>query len=196
MAYTDSDWRFSLEWTESQSGFDYTAATTGAVVAVGGSAEDVAAAIHLSIVDDNPFDPVITDATIARIHVFNLATSEEGDYINAGSLTDIGGATSGDFEPAYSAVITWRTAHPGRRGRGRWYLPFCPESEITYGLFSGVLVEATNEHIAAMLSTWESNGTPLAVNSGTDEELYLVTSGQMQAKAGIQRRRQERTLRS
>ena len=105
------------------------------------------------------------------------------------------GSLTGQPLPARtSACINWRTATPGRRGRGRTFLP--PASEGTSagnGPESGYISTAGN-FINAMITTMAASGLEFAawefqVWSELDAVARVVTNGSLRASWSSQRDR-------
>jgi hypothetical protein len=122
-----------------------------------------------------------------------------------------GSNTAGEYSPASSFVVSFKTGTRGRRARGRIYLPFPLESQIASGVSSGAVsgaqtawdnfraamntatapqVIATYGH--SLHKTKTSGGgytmTPVTWTATS----YLVTSTTVESVLGTQRRRQSR----
>lgn len=105
------------------------------------------------------------------------------------------GIVGGDELPSYAAaVIQKRTSTAGKEGRGRWYVPFVPETMTDEGL----LTEAAEESYQLLGEAYKTNYTIGGVTyecshwSGKLEVMLLITSVNAQAILGTQRRRRLR----
>lgn len=122
-----------------------------------------------------------------------------------------GVGTPGDYSPATAVVLSLRTAKRGRRYRGRLFLPFPTETNMTSGAYAAVIAtqqSAWNTFRTAMTTaTWPmhvaSYGhslhrtknpgggytlTPVTWTPGSE----LVTAATIESAFGTMRRRQSR----
>jgi hypothetical protein len=78
------------------------------------------------------------NVTLESVHgkIVGPALGAEDEW-TPGAGDVIAGAASGDSEPSFvSAVVSLRTAHPGRTGRGRIYFGGVPEGSTTGSLLN------------------------------------------------------------
>jgi hypothetical protein len=102
------------------------------------------------------------------------------------------GNVSGDWVPQVAAVVSLRTAKRGRSYRGRVYIPFIGEAQISNGSLSSGYVADLLDAWTAFQTALETSDFYLAVASYKLAEATRVTNVIVEAAMGTQRRRQER----
>lgn len=111
------------------------------------------------------------------------------------------GGAAAEFSPASAPVISLRTAARGQWARGRIFLPFTSETQITGGAIIGATVTAMQTAWDAFRTGMASGSVPLAVISLADHpelnpphtpSARLVISTSVEAALGTQRKRQGR----
>lgn len=112
-----------------------------------------------------------------------------------GGLSYVGAATGDALPPQVSGVISWRTPTPGRRGRGRTYLPPTAEGNSnSSGVVSGAYIDAMDNFAEEMFG-FNTNPGPdggvyvFTVVSEADQSYHPVTSWVSRNKWGTQRGR-------
>jgi len=118
-----------------------------------------------------------------------------------GSGAPFTGGSAVDFAPAVSAIIKVQTAHRGRANRGRVFLPFVSESQMT----NGALISADPPLVSTAWNQWQTGieaNTPIAfafgvasydrLHAGAGAHFNQAVTIACEPVLGTQRRRQGR----
>ncbi len=103
-----------------------------------------------------------------------------------------GSGGSGDMIPQVANIVKLVSARRGRSYRGRVYLPFALEGQVSNGNFGGSALTALNTAWVAFRTAMSSAGFPLVVASyvhATAEDVIAVLA---EAPSATQRRRMRR----
>lgn len=129
-----------------------------------------AEALHVNLASVNWF----LERYVVRILPENLITYEKSIG------TEYGGGTGDGLPPQTAGVVSIRSAHPGRRGRGRIYLPSTSEANnssegLAIGAYLDGIVAWAEEAVYIGDGVTTANYT-LGVWSVADQEFYEVQS--------------------
>jgi hypothetical protein len=144
--------------------------------------------------DNSIFEFMYTGYTVNEVTLTPL------DGETAGQAFPLGGTMSGNATggllPNVAAVMSFRTAQRGPRGRGRIYLGPCGEADISDGLLdSGKRTDVINAWVEFNVAlSGSSAAAQLAVASYTHSDANSVTSFTMRTQAGTMRKRQDQLL--
>jgi len=124
-----------------------------------------------------------------RIRDMSSSAGEEGEFVIPSGTT----GTIGEDTVPYNAtsVLSWRSSHVGRSGRGRWYFCGIPENQVSGNIVSAgyqVLLAA----VAAAITGYSGTvAVPVdsVVASKTDGVLYTIVGTIIDLFVDSQRRR-------
>lgn len=160
--------------------------------APGAAIEDIATALDLAFGDgsspSNMFYSMPTAFTATSVSITKLdGTSPAIDF----SIDTISGSRTGDWMPAVAAVVSFKTAQKGARGRGRMYIgPLAEISQNTGVLTSGdqttMLVGWDN-----FLDSLQAADKPFTIASYQHADHHELTSHRVDNLVGTMRRRQD-----
>jgi hypothetical protein len=95
----------------------------------------------LAVVKTGPGDaalgPISGHAAVREITVSNMFDEADAAVSSSGLTEWTGGGGTGDYSIGQSAIVKLHTAHAGRSGRGRIFLPFLTEAAVTKGRIVG-----------------------------------------------------------
>lgn len=106
--------------------------------------------------------------------------------------TELQGGTGGERIPASAAVMSFKTAQRGARGRGRMYIGPLSESSQNAGALEGTKKGPMLDGWQAIVDSLDGADTPLGVASYRHRDFHAVTSIRIDDFCGTQRRRQDR----
>ena len=159
--------------------------------AFAGDPADLAASIITNIGASDLQSLVATGTSISSILV-KYGPNETGPMAEVVASIACNGGVGGE-SPAAAALVKKNTAHGGRRGRGRFYLPDVPSSAFGVGgLCSGAYQASANDIVNDFLDKMTTDGLGMVVLHGPDhatETPYLVTSLFFDPRIATQRRR-------
>jgi len=136
------------------------------------------------------------DSTVTLVEsIVRLGTDGGEDLVGNATGSTVGGLTGGAPPPNVAVLAHKRTARGGRRGRGRWYLPWYMSANDVGE--DGVIIEAKRALKQSALNAFTNNlstgGNPLVVlhNPGISSPGApdVVTSIVVSNVVGTQRRR-------
>lgn len=144
-------------------------------------------------VDSNMWSPVADTASVTSVDIIKLDGTTPQHTFTSLTAANWDGGIGGTAVPAVAGLVSLRTSQRGPRGRGRVYLPFVSESEITSGFWT------SGAHRAACEAAWEQFITDM---SAADWDLQVasyvhgttetVTNINVPSAFATQRRRQRR----
>lgn len=138
-----------------------------------------------------------SDTTLSYVRLYAYSTTGTksttiGEYLPATPVPGTSGSAT-ILPLQVAAVVTLRTAQPGRRGRGRMYLPFnvpggAPGGQGNLGTFQSI-TNALKKTINDMQATTEWTGGRMIVVSQTGTTSADVLKLTMDTRFDVQRRR-------
>lgn len=147
-------------------------------------------------IDDCYGDVLPASWHIQTIYVQLSTSGLAFDGVSSASPTT-GSVTDSDYLPCHNAVIIQkRTAHPGKSGRGRWYITGIPEAFATGDVVSNSAVneyDAVREELTATRVAAGVTCTPCH-HSAKENALYPITLTRLMMTLGTQRGRLPRRL--
>jgi len=156
-----------------------------------GTSTSLAAALQASVAG-NQFDGVSSGAVSDDVAITPLDGLAATSHFVLPAW--VGQGTGGDYSPASSAVLAFQTAKRGRSFRGRIYLPFLPETQMSDGALTGgvgpAIVGAWTAFNASMLATGDAWVHVVASYKHASAEPILGYT--VMGSFGTQRRRQTR----
>lgn len=102
------------------------------------------------------------------------------------------GGTGADFVPQVAGLVSLRTSLRGPEHRGRVYLPFIAEADVTNGSFISAEVTAGQAAWSTFVTAVAAAGSTLVVASYVLQTAANVTSALFETQLATQRRRQSR----
>jgi len=170
------------------------AVTGGCVISGGSTMTDLATELQDNWVGAaGPFTIQSGDVVYDRSEVHDLTGVLAPVYLPWAAAHSAGSIGAHPAPPNCAMVHTLYTAHGGRRGRGRWFVPGIQAGSMTldntrWDLTVGNNATAMNTFLggvnAALAGTLD-----LAVVSQADKTLYPITALQVRSYFGTQRRR-------
>ena len=130
-------------------------------------------------------------ATVTSLNVTPLDGSS-ASFILATTGAKWTGSNVGDFSPATANIVSLRTALRGRSHRGRVYLPFCTEGQISNGSLVAGVPANVQTGWNSFQTTLSAGATILVVASYLHATAQAVTSLLAETVLATQRRRQSR----
>jgi hypothetical protein len=97
--------------------------------------------------------------------VARLGTDGAEDLIGLATSTAVGGRTGGSVPPNVAVLVHKRTARGGRRGRGRFYLPwYCSDNDTNEdGTLLAAAVTAMQNAVIKWNSDLVASGNPMVI---------------------------------
>jgi hypothetical protein len=112
------------------------------------------------------------------------------------TATIVAGGSGGDWVPQSAVLVKHQTAHRGRSGRGRTYLPLIGEMNISAGIFDPGVISTVQPAWDTFLSTMNTaNWSPVVAHydrahSGVGAAAYPILRYVVEGFTATQRRRQ------
>jgi hypothetical protein len=125
----------------------------------------VATSVHGAIVTAGSLNSVMdSTSTLSRIRV-SLGTDGGADLVADTAWSDAGGATGSMLPPNCAVLVHKRTARGGRRGRGRFFLPWAIiETAVDeVGIITPANVTTIQTAMNTFRSTLISNSIPMVL---------------------------------
>lgn len=178
--YEGADLPFGAEWTL---GFS--------INSFAGDPEDLGALMVDALQTNDIQAFTATGNTISSVLV-KYGPNETGPMAEVVAGITCNGGTGGE-SPAACALVKKNTAHGGRRGRGRFYIPGVPQSAFGIGGLTGPTYQAAaNASLQDFLDQLTAAGAGPVLLHGPDhptESPYLITSFFFDSRIATQRRR-------
>lgn len=128
--------------------------------------------------------PVLNDEVkVLGADVKNLTGSTAQEYESTGFVAEDGALAGGDSLVGTSALISLRSGHPGRSGRGRMFIPGIDEESLDGSALDATFLAAAAAFIGCMAAAFfvgDPPATPQFVwvlHSRKDNAFYPLTQG-------------------
>lgn len=141
-------------------------------------------------VTTNMWSNVTASALVTSLQVTPLDGTSATYILATSGAKWTGPAGAGDFVPAAAAIVSLRSVLRGRSNRGRLYLPFQAELNMSNGVLSSVALAQTawNNWLTAMVAA----GAQPVIASYLHGTQHDIASINLELILGTQRRRQSR----
>jgi len=149
----------------------------------------------LDCITDNLLPVLSDDITLLGGDVKNISGSVAQEAEVSLVSANAGGDSADSLPSTNAAVVALKTAHPGRTGRGRMFLPGIPESASANSALDPAFVTAAVAFLACMASAFIAGDPPASarfdwcVRSRKDTALYPISSTSVKNVIGTMRSR-------
>jgi hypothetical protein len=149
----------------------------------------------LACVTDNLLPVLSNEITLEGADVKNITGSVAQEESQTLSSANVGETAIDSLPSTNAAVVALRTAHVGKSGRGRMFLPGIPESLQENSLVDATFIAAAVAFLACMYDAYHAGDPPAAnqfywaVRSRLDNANYPITAYVVRNVIGTMRSR-------